>query len=49
VSFNKPTAAADAVKLDGTLVDGKPLRIELLIGANALPATAPKSLQDRVS
>jgi len=50
VLFNDPNAAAKAVKLDGTRVDGRPLRIEVLLGAKSIPALAhPKSLAERMS
>jgi len=49
VSFAKPTAAAESVKLDGTKVDGKSMRIEVLVGAKSVPAPQqPKALSDRV-
>lgn len=47
IIFSKPDAAAKAAKSDGTKVDGKPLRIEILVsGKQVVP---PKSLADRVS
>ncbi|KJY01958.1 RNA annealing protein [Zymoseptoria brevis] len=49
VSFNSANAGAKAVALDGTKVDGRPLRIEILVSAKAVRNVAPKSLQDRVS
>ncbi|GIZ41463.1 hypothetical protein CKM354_000476600 [Cercospora kikuchii] len=50
VLFSKPTAAAEAVQLDGTVVDGKKMRIEILMGAQAVPAPqAPKPLSERVT
>lgn len=49
VSFNKPTAAAESVKLDGTKVDGRAMRIEVLVGAKSIPPPQPpKALSDRV-
>ncbi|KXT08735.1 hypothetical protein AC579_7082 [Pseudocercospora musae] len=50
VFFSKPTAAQDAVRLDGTKVDGRAMRVEVLLSANSVPAPQPpKPLKDRVS
>ncbi|EME78582.1 uncharacterized protein MYCFIDRAFT_212424 [Pseudocercospora fijiensis CIRAD86] len=50
VFFGKPTAAQEAVRLDGTKVDGRAMRVEVLLSANSVPAPqAPKPLKDRVS
>ncbi|USW57252.1 Putative RNA recognition motif domain, nucleotide-binding alpha-beta plait domain superfamily [Septoria linicola] len=50
VVFSKSTGGAEAVKLDGTIVDGKKMRIEVIMGAKTLPpAQAPKPLSERVA
>ncbi|KAK4494198.1 hypothetical protein PRZ48_014496 [Zasmidium cellare] len=49
VIFHKANAAALAVKHDGTKVDGRNMKVEVLLGANSIPAPQPpKSLADRV-
>lgn len=49
VFFSRSGAAADAVRLDGTPVDGKKMRIEVLVDARTVPAPqAPKPLSERV-
>lgn len=49
VFFSRSGAAAEAVRLDGTPVDGKKMRIEVLVDARTVPAPqAPKPLSERV-
>ncbi|KAK5165436.1 RNA-binding RNA annealing protein [Saxophila tyrrhenica] len=51
IVFRKGDAGQKAVKqLDGVKVDGKPMRVELVVGATEVPkAPAPKGLADRVA
>ncbi|CAK4031450.1 related to RNA annealing [Lecanosticta acicola] len=50
VTFGKPTAAAQAAtKLDGLKVEGKVMRVEVVMGAKSIaPVAAPKGLAERV-
>ncbi|CAD0088820.1 unnamed protein product [Aureobasidium vineae] len=50
IIFSQPQSAAEAAKkLDSVKVDGKPMRIEVILGAKYAPApVAPKSLGDRI-
>jgi RNA recognition motif-containing protein len=51
VFFNKHDQAAKATSaLDGVKIDGRPVRVEMLVSASALPAAGrPSSLADRVT
>jgi len=51
IRFSKPTSAAKAAKeLNGMLVDQRPMKIDVVVTADALPEPAPvKSLGDRVA
>lgn len=51
IIFNKHEQAAKATAaLDGVKIDGRPVRVEMLVSASALPAsTRPTSLADRVT
>ncbi|KAL3474107.1 hypothetical protein BJX99DRAFT_185095 [Aspergillus californicus] len=51
IVFSKPDTAAKAGKdLNGLLVDGRPMKIEVVVDASRAPAVpAPKSLSDRVA
>ncbi|KAI5206051.1 hypothetical protein E4T39_02655 [Aureobasidium subglaciale] len=50
IIFSQPQSAARAAKeLNSVKVDGKPIRVEVILGANSVPApSAPKSLGDRI-
>ncbi|CAN9165569.1 unnamed protein product [Alternaria alternata] len=51
IIFNKHDQAAKATAaLDGVKIDGRPVRVEMLVSAAAIPATTrPASLADRVT
>ncbi|KAI9703792.1 MAG: hypothetical protein M1836_007562 [Candelina mexicana] len=50
VIFNKSTSANDALSLHGLLVDGKPMKIEVVLDATRAPPPAPvKTLSDRIA
>jgi THO complex subunit 4 len=51
VIFNKYDQAAKATTaLNGVKIDGRPVRVEMLVSASALPATVrPATLADRVT
>ncbi|KAL4930968.1 uncharacterized protein BDV17DRAFT_257865 [Aspergillus undulatus] len=51
IVFSKPDTAAKAAKdLNGLLVDGRPMKIEVVVDASHAPAVpAPKPLSDRVA
>lgn len=51
IIFQKATSAAEAAKqYDGVKVDGRPMKIEVILGAQYAPApAAPKSLGDRIA
>ncbi|KAL4802176.1 hypothetical protein BDV18DRAFT_164349 [Aspergillus unguis] len=51
IVFSKPDTAAKAAKdLNGLLVDGRPMKIEVIVDASHAPAVpAPKPLGDRVA
>lgn len=51
IIFNKHDQAARATAaLDGVKIDGRPVRVEMLVSAAAIPATTrPASLADRVT
>jgi THO complex subunit 4 len=51
ISFSKLDAAAKAAKaMDGVKVDGRPMKVEVILGAKDAPApAAPKTLKDRIT
>jgi len=51
IIFSQATSAAEAAKAyDGVKVDGRPMRIEVILGAKFAPAPPPvKTLSDRIS
>lgn len=51
IVFQKATSAAEAAKAyDGVKVDGRPMKIEVILGAKYAPTpAAPKSLGDRIA
>ncbi|EEA28899.1 RNA-binding RNA annealing protein [Talaromyces marneffei ATCC 18224] len=51
IVFNKPDTAAKAAKeLNGTLVDGRPMKVEVVVDATHAPqVAAPKPLSERVT
>ncbi|KAI5200246.1 hypothetical protein E4T42_06604 [Aureobasidium subglaciale] len=50
IIFSQPQSAARAAKeLNSVKVDGKPIKVEVILGASFVPApSAPKSLGDRI-
>lgn len=50
ITFSRADGANKALTLDGILIDGKPLKIEVIVDASHAPAVqTPKPLHERVS